>query len=69
MAGSELRVFTLVLTARPDEHGRDPVHALRALLKVALRRYGLRCTSARELPPEGAQVEVRILDTPTSGVH
>jgi hypothetical protein len=38
--------FVLTLEAAPD---RDPVHALRALLKVALRRFGLRCTDAREL--------------------
>jgi hypothetical protein len=38
--------FTLVLRPEPDV--ADPVRALRALLKFALRRHGLRCTSARE---------------------
>jgi hypothetical protein len=38
-------VFTLQLTALP---GTDPIKALRALLKVALRRHGLRCTSIKQ---------------------
>ena len=38
---------TFVLELRP-EPGVDPVLALRALLKVALRRFGLRCVAARE---------------------
>jgi len=36
-----------VLELRP-EPGVDPVLALRALLKVPLRRFGLRCISATE---------------------
>jgi hypothetical protein len=39
-------MLTLVATAPGD-----PYHGIRALLKLALRRYGLRCTMARELPP------------------
>ena len=38
---------TFTLELRP-EPGVDPVLALRALLKVALRRFGLRCVAARE---------------------
>ena len=38
---------TPLLELRP-EPGIDPVLALRALLKVTLRRFGLRCVSARE---------------------
>jgi hypothetical protein len=38
---------TFVLELRP-EPGIDPVLALRALLKTTLRRYGMRCISARE---------------------
>jgi hypothetical protein len=38
---------TYVLQLRP-EPGVDPVRALRAVLKVALRRYGLRCVSAHK---------------------
>jgi hypothetical protein len=38
---------TFVLELRP-EPGVDPVLALRALIKAALRRYGLRCISATE---------------------
>jgi hypothetical protein len=38
---------TFTLELRP-EPGVDPVLALRALLKVTLRRFGLRCISAHE---------------------
>jgi hypothetical protein len=38
---------TFTLELRP-EPGVDPVLALRALLKVTLRRFGMRCISARE---------------------
>ncbi|PWT93558.1 MAG: hypothetical protein C5B56_00545 [Proteobacteria bacterium] len=38
---------TFVLELRP-EPGVDPILALRALLKVALRRFGLKCVSAHE---------------------
>jgi len=43
--GKERPVFVLELRPEP---GVDPVLALRALLKVALRRFGLRCVAARE---------------------
>lgn len=42
------RIFTLTLVATGPG---DPYHGIKALLKLALRRYGLRCTMARELPP------------------
>jgi hypothetical protein len=38
---------TFTLELRP-EPGVDPVLALRALLKVTLRHFGMRCISARE---------------------
>jgi hypothetical protein len=38
---------TFTITLRP-EPGVDPVQALRALLKVTLRRFGLKCVSASE---------------------
>ena len=38
---------TFTITLRP-EPGVDPIHALRAVLKSLLRRYGLRCISAHE---------------------
>jgi hypothetical protein len=41
----ERPTFTLELRPEP---GVDPVLALRALLKVTLRRFGMRCISARE---------------------
>ena len=45
-------MFELLLVAKPD--GRRSVHRLRHILKLALRRYGLRCVEARELidPPQ-----------------
>jgi hypothetical protein len=44
-AAKERPVFVLELRPEP---GVDPVLALRALLKVTLRRFGMRCISARE---------------------
>jgi hypothetical protein len=38
--------FTLTLRAEPGTG--DPILALRALLKIALRRFGLRCVAAHE---------------------
>jgi hypothetical protein len=38
-------VFVIKLQAGP---GTDSIRALRALLKILLRRFGLRCLSARE---------------------
>ena len=43
-AGSQ--VFAIELVARP---GVDGIRALRALLKIALRRFELRCVEAREI--------------------
>lgn len=40
-----------VIELRAEKGCDDPVRALRLLLKVALRRYGLRCTSAALLKP------------------
>jgi hypothetical protein len=44
-AVTERPIFVLELRPEP---GVDPVLALRALLKVTLRRFGLRCISAHE---------------------
>jgi len=41
----ERPVFVLELRPEP---GVDPILALRALLKVTLRRFGMRCISARQ---------------------
>jgi hypothetical protein len=41
-------VYLLTLQAAP---GRDDIRGLRALLKTAGRRYGLRALSIRTLPP------------------
>jgi hypothetical protein len=38
-------VFVIELQAPSDSDG---IHTLRAILKVLLRRYGWRCTAARE---------------------
>jgi hypothetical protein len=40
---------TFVVTLKPTIAGIDGIRALRAVLKFALRRFGLRCTSAREV--------------------
>ena len=37
---------TFLLTFRPEPGVDNPIRALRALLKMALRRHGLRCVSA-----------------------
>ena len=42
-------VFVIKLQAGP---GTDSIRALRALLKILLRRFGLRCLSAREEQPD-----------------
>jgi hypothetical protein len=41
------RIFMLTLVAKPGCD--DPIRAIRWLLKVALRRFQLRCTSMREI--------------------
>jgi hypothetical protein len=45
-ADNPRKVF--VLTLRPEPGCADPVQALRAMLKSALCRFGLRCTSCEE---------------------
>ena len=51
---AEPRIYMLTLIGRP---GDDPIHGIRALLKLALRRYGLRCVNAREIAPPNPQPE------------
>jgi hypothetical protein len=41
-------VFLLRLEAKPGTNPARAIHLLRAFLKLSLRRFGLRCTSARE---------------------
>ena len=36
---------TYIVAFRPELHVSDPVKSLRGLLKLALRRFGLRCIS------------------------
>jgi len=47
-APGDQRIFMLTLMATGPG---DPYHAIRALLKLALRRHGLRCVQAREIAP------------------
>jgi hypothetical protein len=47
---------TYVLTLRPT-HGRNAIHELRALLKTAWRRHGLRAITVRELPADNKRVK------------
>jgi hypothetical protein len=42
-------IFTIRLEAPP---GATDIHALRAILKTLLRRFGFRCLDAREEPAE-----------------
>jgi hypothetical protein len=43
------RSAVFVVTFRPTVAGIDPIRALRAVLKFALRRFGLKAISAREI--------------------
>ena len=45
MADPQQRVFVVSLVPAP---GCDAIRALRALLKIALRRFKLRCIDVRE---------------------
>jgi hypothetical protein len=42
--------MTFIMTLR-SEPGVDGIRMLRALLKLAWRRFGLRCIAAREIRP------------------
>lgn len=39
--------YVVTLQAKP---GPDPIHAVRAALKMLLRRFDLRCVNIQELP-------------------
>jgi hypothetical protein len=41
--------FRLVLRSVPDADGVPTIHRLRRFLKMALRGYGLKCTSAERV--------------------
>lgn len=45
------RVFVLVFQSKPDT---DPIRGIRHILKLALRRYGMRCIDLREIGEKGA---------------
>ena len=47
-------VFVIRLEARP---GTDPIRALRAILKIAGRKFSLRCVDAYEIPQPQPQPE------------
>ena len=51
-ARQQQRVFVLRLAAKP---GSDAIRALRALLKLALRKYQLRCTATEEIASGGSE--------------
>ena len=50
------RIFMLTLVATGPG---DPYHGIKALLKLALRRYGLRCVNAREIAPPSTPERTR----------
>jgi len=41
-----------VVRFRPEPHVADAVHSLRAVLKVALRHFGLKCVGCTEVRKE-----------------
>jgi hypothetical protein len=48
--------FAITLEAGPNQTHDESTRMLRAFLKLALRCYGLRCTSALEIkPPDDTQ--------------
>jgi hypothetical protein len=47
---NEQKPTKYVVTLQPLANVTDPIKALRALLKRALRSYGLKCISLREEP-------------------
>ena len=53
MTTTKLHVFVVTLVVKPSAD--DPIRALRGLLKVALRRYGLRCIEAREVTSDSGE--------------
>jgi hypothetical protein len=55
MTDRERPTFIIELTPTPD--CSNPIGALRELLKRALRSWGLRCVTVREVNPEGARNE------------
>jgi hypothetical protein len=52
-SGDQPRMFSLLLVAKSGGPA-DPYLGIRHILKLALRRYGLKCVEARELinPPQ-----------------
>ena len=54
------RTFVLQLTPK---RGVDPIRALRALLKIARRKYQLRCTSIEEIKPPEQSIRSLIMAT------
>ena len=48
---------TFVVHLQPTPDCQDPTKALRELLKRALRSWGLRCVTVRDVNPEGDRNE------------
>jgi hypothetical protein len=51
---------TFLLTLQPAR-GRDGIHGLRALLKIALRKFGLRAIAVREMPAKRAKLSPKFV--------
>jgi hypothetical protein len=43
--------YSLTIATSPGQTQDESVRSLRAFLKLAIRSYGIRCTSAVPLPP------------------
>ena len=48
----ERSTTAFIVTLKPTIAGINPIRALRAVLKFALRRFGLKCVDAREIRPD-----------------
>jgi hypothetical protein len=54
---------SFVVTFKPTIAGIDPIRALRATLKFALRRFGLKCVDAQEIQAdEPARAPIALTD-------
>jgi hypothetical protein len=49
--------YSLTIATSPGQTEDESVRSLRAFLKLAIRSYGIRCTSAVPLPPSDTTPE------------
>lgn len=61
--------YVITLLPMPDPNGIDPVRRLAQLLKVAGRRFRLRCTDCREARPDAPQISSATTSGTRSGAR